>query len=168
MTLLGFFILTGLTALALHPSIRVTPAATHATPADWFEAVLMMIYSYGGFEAALIATGETRDARKDIPFALSAAIGATTVVFIAVQYLVIHTIANVAVSSAPAVDSARQFLAPLGVRIVAAARWFPPTDISAQICCIRRESRLRWANTEISPHFSDGSIRAFERRIFPS
>src|ERR1700682_4142619 len=79
-----------------------------------------MSHSSGGFEAALIATGETRDARKDIPFALFAAIAATTVFFIAVQYLVIHTIANVVASSAPAVDSARRFLPALGVQIVAA------------------------------------------------
>jgi amino acid transporter len=118
--LLAFFIVTGLAALALHPEIRVTPAATQTTSADWFEAVLLMIYSYGGFEAALIATGETRDARKDIPFALFTAIAAATVLFVAVQYLVIHTIANVATSSAPAVDSARRFLSPMGVQIVAA------------------------------------------------
>jgi len=120
MALLGFFIVTGLTALVLHPDIRMTPAATQTTAADWFEAVLLMIYSYGGFEAALIATGETRDARKDIPFALFTAIAVATVLFVAVQYLVIHTIANVATSSAPAVDSARRFLSPLGVQIVAA------------------------------------------------
>ena len=118
--LLAFFVVTGLTALALHPAIRVTPAARQTTAADWFEAVLLMIYSYGGFEAALIATGETRDARKDIPFAVFTAIGATTLLFIALQYLVIHTIANVATSSAPAVDSARHFLSPLGVQVVAA------------------------------------------------
>src|SRR3984893_15073043 len=120
LALLAFFLVTGLTALALHPDIRVTPASTHTTSADWFEAVLLMIYSYGGFEAALIASGETRDARRDIPFALFTAIAAATVLFIAVQYLVIHTIANVAMSSAPAVDSARRFLPALGVQIVAA------------------------------------------------
>jgi amino acid transporter len=119
-SLLAFFVLAGLAALALHPEIRVIPAATQPTSRDWFEAVLLMMYSYGGFEAALIATGETRDARKDIPFALFTAIGATTVLFIAVQYLVIHTIPNVAASNAPAVDSARRFLSPLGVHIVAA------------------------------------------------
>lgn len=118
--LLAFFVAAGLTALALHPGIRVTPAASQPTSKDWFEAVLLMMYSYGGFEAALIVTGETRDARKDIPFALFTAIGATTVLFIAVQYLVIHTIPNVAASAAPAVDSAQRFLSPYGVRIVAA------------------------------------------------
>jgi APA family basic amino acid/polyamine antiporter len=118
--LLAFFVIAGLTALALHPAIRVTPAATTTTSADWFEALLLMIYSYGGFEAALIVSGETRDARKDIPFALFTAIAATTLLYIAVQYLVIHTIPNAGASSAPVVDSARRFLSPLGVQIVAA------------------------------------------------
>jgi basic amino acid/polyamine antiporter, APA family len=118
--LLAFFVVTGITVLLLHPAIHVMPPDSPTTAADWFEALLLMIYSYGGFEAALIASGETRDARKDIPFALFTAIAAATVLFIAVQYLVIHTVANVAASSAPAVDSARRFLSPLGVQIVAA------------------------------------------------
>jgi APA family basic amino acid/polyamine antiporter len=119
-TLLGFFIVAGLAALLLRPEIRVTPPETAATAADWFEALLLMIYSYGGFEAALIASGETRDARKDIPFALFTAIAATTLLYVAVQYLVMHTIPDAGASGAPVVDSARRFLSPLGVQIVAA------------------------------------------------
>src|SRR5205085_3195828 len=84
-SLLAFFVITGLTALAFHPNLRANPAPSLATSADWFEALLLMIYSYGGFEAALIASGETRDARKDIPFALFVAIGATTLLYIAVR-----------------------------------------------------------------------------------
>jgi len=118
--LLSFFVAAGLSALALHPAIRVTPAAVQPSAANWFEAMLLMMYSYGGFEAALIATGETRNARRDIPFALFTAIGAATVLYVAVQYLVIHTIHNAGASTAPAVDSARQFLSPFGVRVVAA------------------------------------------------
>ena len=120
LTLLAFFIFAGLAALALHPAIRVEPAARQVTADDWFEATLLMIYSYGGFEAALIATGETRDARKDIPFALFTAIGVATVLFIAVQYLVVHTIPDAGASKAPAVESARRFLGPIGVRLVTA------------------------------------------------
>ena len=118
-TLLGFFIVAGFVALAMHPGIRVTPPAAPVTATDWFEALLLMIYSYGGFEAALIASGETRDARRDIPFALFTAIAATTLLYIAVQYLVIHTIPHAGASLKPVVDSARQFLPPLGVQIVA-------------------------------------------------
>jgi amino acid transporter len=119
-SLLAFFVIAGLAALALHPELRITPPIVHATSSDWFEAVLLMMYSYGGFEAALIASGETRDARKDIPFALFTAIAATTLLYIAVQYLVIHTIPNAGASIAPVVDSARRFLPRLGVQIVAA------------------------------------------------
>jgi basic amino acid/polyamine antiporter, APA family len=119
-SLLAFFVIAGLVALAVHPDIRVHPASTPAGSADWFEALLLMIYSYGGFEAALIASGETRNARKDIPFALFVAIGATTLLYIAVQYLVIHTIPNAGASAAPVVDSARRFLPYWAVRIVAA------------------------------------------------
>src|SRR5215467_2162627 len=111
--LLIFFIVSGLTALALHPGIRIIPAATSSSARDWFEAILLMLYSYGGFEAALIVSGETRDARRDIPIALFAAIVTTTLLFISVQYLVVHTVADVASSGAPAVDSARRFLSPV-------------------------------------------------------
>ena len=117
--LLAFFVGVGLAALVLHPDIRVTPAVTPNTAGDWFEAVFLMIYAYGGFEAALIATGETRDARRDIPFALFVALVATTLLYVAVQYLVIHTIPNAGASTAPVVDSARRFLGPWGVHLVA-------------------------------------------------
>ena len=118
--LLVFFVVAGLAALALHPAIRVTPADASPAAKDWFEAILLMLYSYGGFEAALVVSGETREPRKDIPIALFAAISAATLLFISVQYLVARTVANVASSVAPALDSARQFLPPLGVHIVAA------------------------------------------------
>ena len=118
--LLAFFVIVGLAALALHSEIRVNPAPVHATSSSWFEAVLLMMYSYAGFDAALIASGETRNARKDIPVALFSAIAATTLLYVTVQYLVIHTIPNAGSSAAPVVDSARRFLPHWAVKIVAA------------------------------------------------
>ena len=119
-SLLAFFVLAGLAALAFRPEIRISPIAVNATPSAWFEAVLLMMYSYAGFDAALIASAETRNTRKDIPVALFSAIAATTLLYIAVQYLVIHTIPNAGSSAAPVVDSARRFLPHWAVRIVAA------------------------------------------------
>jgi len=118
--LLAFFVVAGLAALASRPEIRADPAPIDAPPGSWFEAVLLMMYSYAGFDAALIASGETRNTRKDIPFALFTAIGVTTVLYITVQYLVIHTIPNAGASSAPVIDSARRFLPHWALRIVAA------------------------------------------------
>jgi basic amino acid/polyamine antiporter, APA family len=120
LSLLTFFVIAGFAALVFHPDIRANPATIHPTASTWFEAVLLMMYSYAGFDAALIASGETRDTRKDIPVALFSAIGATTLLYIAVQYLVIHTIPNAGASAAPVVDSARRFLPHWAVRLVAA------------------------------------------------
>jgi amino acid transporter len=119
-SLLAFFVLAGFAALMFRPGIGVIPAPIGARPSAWFEAVLLMMYSYAGFDAALIASGETRNARKDIPVALLSAIAATTLLYIAVQYLVIHTIADAGSSAAPVVDSARRFLPYWAVKIVAA------------------------------------------------
>ena len=118
--LLTLFIGAGLVALGLHPEIRVTPAEVPAGARDWFAAVLLMVYAYGGFEAALFASGEASNPRKDAPAALAMALMTATLLYVAVQYVVIYTLVNPAATSKPAVDAARQFLGPVGVTLVAA------------------------------------------------
>jgi basic amino acid/polyamine antiporter, APA family len=117
--LLAVFIAAGFAALTLHPQIRVTPAEVHASTQDWFAAVLLMVYAYGGFEAALFASGEANNPRKDAPGALAIALVTATLLYVAVQFVVIYTLANPASTTKPAVDAARQFLGPVGVSLVA-------------------------------------------------
>ena len=117
--LLALFVVGGLAALALHPNIRVVPATVPNTAANWFQAVLLMVYAYGGFEAALFASGEASDPRKDAPVALLIAMVTATLLYISVQVVVIYTLANPGATTKPAVDSARQFLGPIGVTLVA-------------------------------------------------
>jgi APA family basic amino acid/polyamine antiporter len=117
--LLALFIVGGFLALALHPNVHVTPAAVPLTAANCFQAILLMVYAYGGFEAALFASGEASDPRKDAPVALLIAIVTATLLYICVQVVVIYTLANPAATTKPAVDSARQFLGPIGVTLVA-------------------------------------------------
>jgi basic amino acid/polyamine antiporter, APA family len=118
--LLAAFIVGGFVALAWHPEIRVVPGAMRPSAGDWFDAIILMVYSYGGFEAALFAAGEARNPRDDAPSALAIALTTATVIFVAVQYVVIHTLANPAATTTPVVDSARQFFGPVGVALVAA------------------------------------------------
>ena len=118
--LLTFFIVGGLAAIALHPGVRVHPAAVPLTSANCFQAILLMVYAYGGFESALIVSGEASDPKRDAPVALLIAIVTATILYIAVQVVVIYTLADPAATTKPAVDSARQFLGPLGVTLVAA------------------------------------------------
>ena len=115
--LLGF-IGAGFAALFSHPAVRVSPAAVHPTTADWFDAIILMIYAYGGFEAALFMGGESRDPRRDPPFALFIAIAAAVALYFSVQYVVIHTLPDAASSTTPAVDAARRFLGSTGVFLI--------------------------------------------------
>jgi APA family basic amino acid/polyamine antiporter len=117
--LLAAFVIGGIVALILHPAIRVAPVVVPTSAGDWFDAVILMVYSYGGFEAALFAAGEARNPRNDAPSALVIALVTATFLFVAVQYVVIHTLANPATTNTPVVDSARQFLGPIGVVLVA-------------------------------------------------
>ena len=118
LALLTAFVVGGFAALALHPSVRVVPIGVPASAGDWLDAVILMVYSYGGFEAALFAAGEARNPRNDAPAALLIALVTATCLFIAVQYVVIHTLVNPAATRTAVVDSARQFLGPIGVVLV--------------------------------------------------
>lgn len=117
--LLAFLIAGGVVALLLHPAIRVTPPPVTASAADWFDALLLMVYAYAGFEAAFLVASETRDPRKDAPFALLVSIAAATLVFVALQYVVIHILPNAADTTKPAADAAQRFLGPVGASLVA-------------------------------------------------
>ena len=117
--LLTFLIAGGLMALLLHPALRVTPARVIPGASDWFDSLTLMVYAYAGFEAAFLVSGETRDPRKDAPFALLVSIATATLVFVSLQYVVIHILPDAAASAKPAADAARRFLGPLGASLVA-------------------------------------------------
>ena len=78
------------------------------------EAVLLLIYAYVGFEAAVIPAGETKDPRKNLPFALLVALGFCTILFILVQIVAMGTLQNLAASERPLADAATQFMGSFG------------------------------------------------------
>ena len=117
--LLTFLIAGGLAALWLHPALRVIPPRVTPSASDWFDSLTLMVYAYAGFEAAFLVSGETRDPRKDAPFALLVSIATATLVFVSLQYVVIHILPDAAASAKPAADAARRFLGPLGASLVA-------------------------------------------------
>jgi APA family basic amino acid/polyamine antiporter len=114
------FIAAGLAALLLHPAVRVTPQAVSVTRGDWLEAALLMINSFGGFEAALFLSGETRDPRNDAPIALLIALATATFLYVAVQYIVLHTLPTATNAAKPVADAAQHFLGPFGASLIAA------------------------------------------------
>ena len=117
LTLLVLFAGGGLLAILLHPAIQVTPETISSNASDWFEAIILMFYAYGGFESALIASGEARDPRRDAPLALLIALATVTALYISVQYVVIHILPNAASTTTPAADVANHLVGPLGASL---------------------------------------------------
>ena len=119
LAIIGIFVCGGLVALAMSPDVRVTPSEVPATTADWFAAIILMVYAYGGFDAALFAAAETRNPRQDVPAALLLALAGCTILFVSLQYVVIHTLPDTAATTKPLVDAARRLSGPLGGSFVA-------------------------------------------------
>jgi amino acid transporter len=70
------------------------------------EAVLVLIYAYGGFEAVLFATAEMKNPRRDVPVALLIGIGVVAVIYTLVQVVVSGTLANPGATTRPLAESA--------------------------------------------------------------
>ena len=55
------FVAVGLTVLMTQPGLWVQPDAVVITPSSWLDALLLMVVAFGGFEAAVFPSGESRD-----------------------------------------------------------------------------------------------------------
>ena len=82
-------------------------------------AVLLLIYAYVGFEAAVIPAGETKDPQKNIPFALLTALLFCAVLFIVIQIVAIGTLPELAASERPLADAAGKFMGSFGAAFIA-------------------------------------------------
>lgn len=83
------------------------------------EAVLLLIYAYVGFEAAVIPAGETKDPTRNLPFALFVALGFCTVLFVIIQIVAIGTLPELATSQRPLADAAGKFMGGFGGAFIA-------------------------------------------------
>ena len=68
---------------------------------QWREAILFLIFAFGGFESPLMSAGEAKEARKDTGFALLVALAVIATVYISVQYVTIGLVPNVRDEKAP-------------------------------------------------------------------
>jgi len=113
---LGIFIAAGLVFLHTRAAPITMPRAT----GGWLDALLLLVFAYGGFEAALMPMGEARNPRRDAPVALFAALAVVTAVYTLVQVVVVDTLDAPAGIDRPLATSARLFLGPAGAGLIAA------------------------------------------------
>jgi amino acid transporter len=114
------FVLAGVFAMSTGDGMS---AASRTVPADagtWMEAILLLVFAYGGFESALLPLSEAKDPRRDAPVALFAALGLCALLYTLVQVVVIAALADPAASERPLADAAQVFMGPLGAWLMAA------------------------------------------------
>ncbi|MBV9884978.1 MAG: amino acid permease [Acidobacteria bacterium] len=112
LSLLGLFIAAGLWWIGVHGPVTSAPLTHAVEPRDWLEATLVLVYAYGGFEAVLLASGEMRDPRHDIPIALMIGFASVAVIYTLVQIVVSGTLSDPAATLRPIADSAMAVLGP--------------------------------------------------------
>ncbi len=85
---------------------------------EFSAAILVLIYAFAGFEAAVIPAGETKDPQKNVPFALFGALAVCVILFIIIQVVAIGTLPELAESKTPLADSAGKFLGNFGAAFI--------------------------------------------------
>lgn len=112
---LGLLILGG---LALGPAAMSGGATAPAAP-DWVGALLVLMFTFGGFDMALIAAAECRHPERDLPFALFTGLGIITAFYVLLQVVAMRTVPDLAHSARPLADAARSFAGPAGAAFIA-------------------------------------------------
>lgn len=81
-------------------------------------AVLLLIYAFVGFEAAVVLAGETKNPEKNIPFGTLTALGIVALLYILIQTVSIGTLPSLAESERPIADAAAVFLGYFGAALI--------------------------------------------------
>ncbi|MGE5204996.1 MAG: APC family permease [Chlamydiota bacterium] len=114
---LAVFILLGGVYLFSHQH-PVHVGITNTGSGSWLDAMLLMVFAYGGFEGALLPMGEAKDPRRDAPFALIAALVTCAVVYTLVQVVVMGVLANSAAGDRPLATAAQVFMGEAGTAFI--------------------------------------------------
>lgn len=86
--------------------------------APFSQTVLLLIFTFSGFDVAAIPSGEVQQPQRTVPFSLFVSIGTVAVLFMAVQIVCIGTLPNLAQSERPLADAAGQFVGPAGASVI--------------------------------------------------
>jgi len=101
-------------------SARLFESQVVAQP-EWREAVLLLVFAYGGFESMVIAASETRDPRQDTGPALIAAGVGVTVIYCLLQLVIVGVLPEAGRSTTPVASALGEVLGSVGATIGTAA-----------------------------------------------
>ena len=119
-TALGLVCAVGAVYLLVHPARSGGLAPTSV--GNWLQAILLLFFAYGGYEIALIPSGEARQPQRDAPFALFAALLTVSLLYTLLQATVVGVVPDPAHSNRPLAEAAAVLMGrPGGVLISVAA-----------------------------------------------
>jgi basic amino acid/polyamine antiporter, APA family len=81
---------------------------------QWFQAVLLLVFAFGGFDNAVLPASEMRNPRRDTWFALLVGMGIVTVVYLLIQAVFQGTVAAGTATDHPLATAAAHFLGAPG------------------------------------------------------
>ena len=84
---------------------------------DWREAVLLLVFAYGGFESMVIAASESRDPRKDTGPALIAAGVIVTLIYCLLQLVIVGVLPDAGRTATPVASALGELLGTAGATI---------------------------------------------------
>lgn len=86
---------------------------------DFSSSVLILIFAFTGFEAVLVNTGEVKEPRRNIPFALIVSLSFVAVFYALIQFVSIGTLPGLSTSEKPITDAAQLFMGSWGASLIA-------------------------------------------------
>ena len=114
---LGLVIGLGLSHLPkTSTSVDLLPPAWIA----WPKVLLLLFYSFSGWEDTLLPAGEVKHPERTLPFALLTSLGLCALIYTSFQFVIVR-IAGPSPSSNGVIDTASALLGPKGVPLVSAA-----------------------------------------------
>jgi len=87
----------------------------------WAGALLLLVYTFAGFESTTIVAGEPKDPRRNMPFAILMSLVLVALLYITVQGVAIGTLPTLTTSDRPLTDAANGFMGSFGAALIAGA-----------------------------------------------
>ncbi len=111
------FVIAGIGFVQADHLVITTQLPTGIT---FFQAILIYLFAYSGFERAGVLAGETRDPRRDVPAAMFASVALATSAYAVVLLICVGVLADPALTDRPLAEVGRELFGPVGQLAVSA------------------------------------------------